>query len=158
VSSGPVLAIGAVALRWDADALRSPAEERPERAWSLQGQLGGGLLRVVSAAFADGTVLGLAALRPRGSDRHADEEVAGVLVGDDGEQEILHEPLLSTEYGPDGAPRRLGIEVIDPEAGIARRVAADRVAGEPSDSRLVRMRFRMHGVEGEGTYEVVGPA
>ena len=50
------------------------------------------------------------------------------------------EALLSTEYGPDGAPRRLGLELYATEGAIPIRVAADVVEASVSDDGDLQAR------------------
>jgi hypothetical protein len=82
------------------------------------------LVRVLSARFDDGRRLALAAIRPTGAEGHGEEAVFGVLFSE-GEAEALSEVLLSAEHGPDGAVRRVGLELYRGEDGLPIRVAGD---------------------------------
>lgn len=134
----------------------SPWELESEPDWShLEG------IRLVSARFDDGAVLGVAALRPRGARGHGDDVVIARLVDRDGEETTTSDALVSVEYDAAGTPRRLGIELWPEPDSAPRRVAADR-EGE-SEARSVRgrngvaMRFRLDGTGGSGLYEVLRP-
>ena len=110
-------------IEWDVEALRElsaaprhpgTAEARPT--WRLEREPdweGASALRVISASFDDGALLGVAALRPRGAAGHDADAVGAVLVSPEGEVARAHEALLSTEYGPDGRARRLGLELYE---------------------------------------------
>jgi hypothetical protein len=114
-------------------------------------------IRLVSALFDDGGALGVAVLRPQGARGHDEDVAATRLIDAEGEPTEISEALLSVEYDPAGAPRRVGLELwTDPDSSPLR-VAADR-AGEtaPRGGReAVPMRFRLDGVEGAGLYEVL---
>jgi hypothetical protein len=75
----------------------------------------------------------------------------------------LHEVLLSTEYGPDGRARRLGLELYEGPDGPPLRVAADRVgtveeASEDDGVREhARLSLRMEGTPGTGLHELIRP-
>ena len=160
-------AAGGPALRveWDLQALRELSgtaqagvgQTRPT--WRLERDPdweGFSALRVISASFDDGAVLGVAALRPRGSAGHDTDAVAAVLVSPEGEVALPHEALLSTEYGPDGKARRLGLELYEDPTGPPLRGVADRVAdARPSaGGEQTALRLRMEGTSGRGVHEV----
>ena len=133
-ADGPTLRV-----EWDLEALRElnagshPAGVAGARpSWRLEAEPGwdrAGVLRLISASFDDGSLLAVAALRPLGVEGHDAEAVGAVLVAPQGEAAQLHEALLSTEYGPDGRARRLGLELYESSTDPAVRVVADRVAG-----------------------------
>ncbi len=160
-------AAGGPALRveWDLDALRElsgaagPDTGQTRPTWRLERDSdwdGVSALRVISASFDNGAMLGVAALRPRGSAGHDADAVAAVLVSPEGEVARPHEALLSTEYGPDGRARRLGLELYEDPTGPPLRVVADRVADpHPSASgEQTALRLRMEGTSGRGVHEV----
>src|SRR5919197_6618951 len=69
-------------------------------------------IRLVSAAFEDGAVLGVAAIRPRDARGHGDDAVAARLIDAQGLETATAEALVSGEYDPAHIPRRLGIELV----------------------------------------------
>jgi hypothetical protein len=121
---------------WDAERLGSlQPDATAAPVWRLAGQLDWDeveRVRVLSARLGDGRLLALAALRPAGSEGHGDEYVAG-LLGVPGAYTQLGEALISTEYGPDELPRRVGLELYREAAGLPIRLAAD-VAGTARDA------------------------
>ena len=74
-----------------------------------------------------------------------------------GEATQLHEALLSTEYGPDGRARRLGLELYEDPTDPPVRVVADRVAEARQDGgrEQTALRLRMAGTPGAGLYELM---
>ncbi len=68
----------------------------------------------------------------------------------------LHEALLSTEYGPDGRARRLGLELYESSTDRPIRVVADRVAEarDDADGERTALSLRMEGTPGAGLYEL----
>jgi hypothetical protein len=137
-------------LTWEPDA----GTGRP---WRLDGELDWGAvdsLRVVSATLDDGTVLGAAALRPAEASDHGGDLVAATILRPDAEPEPIEEALLSTEYGPDGAPRRLGLELWPPADGVPVRVAADVGGGDGPDGALA-LTVRSGGHTGTGSLHIV---
>ena len=112
---------------------------------------------MISASFDDGSLLAVAALRPLGVEGHDAEAVGAVLVAPQGEAARLHEALLSTEYGPDGRARRLGLELYESSTDPPIRVVADRVAdaGEDTDGERSALTLRMEGTPGAGLYELM---
>jgi hypothetical protein len=153
-----------VRFEWDEEALGAiEADPGREPVWRLGGELDWDeieLVRVLSAGLDDGRLLALAALRPAGAEGHGDEVISGAL-GTPGSAGALEEVLLSTEYGPDGLPRRVGLEVHEAGAEISTRFAAGVDATSRSDSGAVErvaagLTFR--GVGGKGVLDVVSRA
>jgi hypothetical protein len=120
------------------------------------------MLRLISAAFEDGTLLAIAALRPVDAEGHDREAVGGLLTDPEGALAVLPEALISTEFGPDGRPRRLGLELYkDPDSPPLR------VAGEidPTGARTeasgawtqdtAQVGLRWDERRGHGLYEVL---
>ena len=110
-------------------------------------------VRVLSARLGDGRRLALVALRPAGTAGHGDEVVAGA-IGDGESFSGLAEPLLSTEYGPDGRPRRIA------DDGLALRIAADVTSVDASttggvDRIAAALVVRAAGDEGAGTFDTL---
>ena len=151
-------------VEWAPDALRALAgAAEPAAAWRLEGELDWDAiesLRVVSAAFEDGRLLAVVAVRPAGAAGHDQQHLRGVLIEPEGEVFELAEALLSTEYDAAGAPARIGLELYtdpDPDA-VPLRVAADRerpgTETEPGRT-AIPMGFRLEGARGDGLLELV---
>jgi len=152
-------------VEWDPDrltALATPAPGQPaEPVWRLDVEPDWATiesLRLISAAFDDGRLLAVVALRPPDAEGHDETDVRGALVQANGEVVELAEALLSTEYDADGAPTRIGLELYTYADAIPLRVAADR-AGDDSPHadgrRAIPMSFRLEGTSGAGLLEVV---
>jgi hypothetical protein len=129
-------------IEWSADELSSlvAPEPRPKPPWRLSGELDWDeveALRVVSGRIGADTLLAIAAVRPRDAEGHGDEVVAGAIGGPDGFDQ-LDEALLSTEYGPDGVARRIGLELYRDEDGLPLRVAGDLVGTDQQTSGRIR--------------------
>lgn len=120
---------------WNAEDLEGSGREPGDApAWSLSGELDWDeveRVRVLSARLDDGRLLAIAALRPAGAPGHGTELVTGA-VGEPGSFSALDEALLSTEYGADRLPRRIGLELYPDADGIAMRIAGDVSAVESS--------------------------
>jgi hypothetical protein len=161
-ADGPALRV-----EWDVEALRElsatprhPGAGEARPTWRLEREPdweGASALRVISARFDDGALLAVAALRPRGAAGHDADAVGAVLVSAEGEVAQVHEALLSTEYGPDGSARRLGVELYGDSTGPPIRVVADRVAdARPGASgEQTALRLRMEGMPGTGVHELM---
>jgi hypothetical protein len=158
-----------IRVEWDAAALGElnarPLDGDDTEApptWRLETDPGGdgtGTLRVISASFDDGALLAVAALRPPGAGGHDADAVGAILVSPEGEASELHHVLLSTEYGTDGRPRRVGLELYEDPADPPTRVVGDRVAetrGGPRGEQIA-LRLRMEGTSGTGVHELVAP-
>lgn len=157
----------ALRVEWNVEALRElsaapghqdASEARPT--WRLEREPDwerARALRVISASFDDGALLAVAALRPRGAAGHDADAVGAVLVSAQGEVAQLHDALLSTEYGPDGRARRLGLELYEDPAGPPIRIVADRVADarQGAGGERTALRLRMEGTAGTGLHELV---
>jgi hypothetical protein len=161
-SGGPLLRI-----EWDAEALRElsatshdPGGRDARPIWRLEQDPdwdGASALRVISASFDDGALLGVAALRPREAAGHDADAVGAILVSPDGEVARPYEALLSTEYGPDGRARRLGLELYEEPTDPPVRVVADRLADarQGSGGEQTALTLRMDGTPGSGVYELM---
>jgi hypothetical protein len=152
----------ALRVEWPAEALAEPGASRP---WRLEGQIDWDevqALRVLEAGLGDGRAVAIAALRPANAAGHGDELVTGVLVTDDAVEDLT-ETLLSTEYGPDGLPRRLGLELYRGDDPIPIRVAAnveDVSATREGGLQDVRAKLevRRDGSTASGAFEILTPA
>jgi hypothetical protein len=157
----------ALRLEWDLDALRELDATRGDRGadgalstWRRDGKPDwerASALRVISASFEDGSLLGVAALRPREAAGHDADAVGAVLVSAEGQAARLHEALLSTEYGPDGRARRLGLELYEDSTHPPLRVVADRVAEarQGPGREQTKLRLKMEGISGAGLHELM---
>jgi hypothetical protein len=150
-----------VRLRWNPGAL----EGEPASAWELAAppdwdQLEA--IRLISAAFEDGAVMGVAAIRPRDAHGHGEDDVAARFLDPEGIPVDTSEALVSVEYDPARHPRRLGIELWPETDSPPLRIAADRdaAAEHPAGEgrEVVAMTFRLGGVTGGGLYETVRPS
>jgi hypothetical protein len=161
-AGGPALRI-----EWDVDALRElsassgqPGAGEAPPAWRLEPGPDWervSALRLISATFDDGALLAVAALRPRGAAGHDADAVGAILVSPEGEVTRPHEALLSTEYGPDGSARRLGLELYEDNAGPPVRIAADRIAnaGDGAAGGWTALALRMDGTPGTGLHQLI---
>lgn len=114
-----------------------------------------GLARALSASFDDGLAIAVLALRPTGAGGHGEESVAAILTRGE-EATAVDEALLSVEYDPDGAPRRVGLELYESPDALPMRIAGDRAAAAsaPGDTAF---EMRHGGVPGRGRLTVVRP-
>jgi hypothetical protein len=151
-------------IEWRLGSLASAASDE-SRAWRLDGDLDWDeieAVRVLSAALGEERAVALAAVRPAGAAGHGDEAVAAILVSE-GAAEQVDEALLSTEYGPDELPRRVGIELYREGDPIPPRVAADVTEaatgreGGVTDVRAT-LAVRLDGKATSGLYEILTPA
>lgn len=153
----------ALRLEWDAEALaRLDARLGRQPVWRLGGELDWdevSELRVVSGHLERDRLIAVAALRPADAAGHGDEIVAGA-TGNPEALEQLAETLVSTEYGPDGAPRRIGLELYRDDGGIPLRVAGDvtevsRETDGPVGRISAALELRAGGDVGVGTLEIL---
>ena len=107
-----------------------------------------------------GRTLAVAGVRPTGTADHGGEVLAGAIGGD-----VRFEPgavLLSTEYGPDELPRRIGLELRAGAEGMPLRIAGDIERAETTVEGGVRrvhapVTLRLDGTKGIGVYEILTP-
>jgi hypothetical protein len=117
--------------------------------------------RSIAIVFADGGLLALSAVRPRGAGGHGEETTGAVLCGPDGAPVDVSETLLSTEYGPDGVQRRATLELwLDDEDGQPLRgagtlISAAEISHPGLTGTVAFFRWSVEGREGLGHYEVV---
>jgi hypothetical protein len=148
---------------WPLERLESLDGTESEPVWERAGELDWDeidLLRAFSGRLGDGRAVAVAALRPAGADGHGDDAVAGVLVTD-GEPKALAATLLSTEYGPGGAVRRVGLELYPEDQGLPLRVAGDvtgieRLGEGGTERTRVALALRA-GSEGAGILDIIRP-
>jgi hypothetical protein len=152
------VADSAVRLRWN-----PVASEGAEPGWEVASdpdwsRLEG--IRLVSAVFEDGAALGVAAIRPLGAQGHGEDAVAARYLDADGIQTATSEALVSVQYDSGRRPRRVGIELWPDADSAPLRIAADREAEAPpgGGEAVVPMGFRLDGVAGRGSYEIVQQA
>ncbi len=151
-------------IEWSAEALAALVAPQldAEPPWTLAGELDWDEvegLRIVSARLGPDRLLAVGALRPKGAGGHGEEVVAGAL-GDALEFQQLDESLLSTEYGPDGAVRRIGLELYRDADALPIRIAGDVIASSSDRHGSVRrhtaaFELRSAGDEGIGVLDVL---
>jgi hypothetical protein len=95
---------------------------------------------VLTAALDDGGLLRLAAARAAGAAGHDAAGIAAVLEDADGTTRF-EEVLLSVQYGPDHAIRRIGLELYPEGEEYPVRAAGDQSNGE--------FDFRLDGRSGK---------
>jgi hypothetical protein len=152
---------------WSAETLAAlgPAALDADPPWALGGELDWDeveALRIFSARLGSERLLAVVALRPAGAGGHGDEVVAGAL-GDGSEFEQLEEALISTEAGPDGKLRRIGLELYRAESGLPLRVAGEAVGASARVEGAVRretvaFELRWAGEAGFGILDLLTPA
>jgi hypothetical protein len=117
--------------------------------------------RAIGIAFADGGMLALSAVRPHGAAGHGEEVVATVLCDPDGAPVDVSETLLSTEYGADGVPRRVTLELWTdgedgrPLRGAGTLISSREVSRPGLDAVIAFFRWSLEGREGLGHYEIL---
>ena len=124
------------------------------------------LTRSIAVVFGDGGILALDAVRPRGAETHAEEEVIAAYADPEGISTPFAETLLSTQYDGDGRQVRATLELwSEEETAISRgrRAAGTIVCGTSlalGERRLDLAIFRwsMDGTPGLGRYEVLSGA
>jgi hypothetical protein len=153
-------------VEWRSEALAGldPRAEDAGGVWRLAGELDWDAieaLRILSGRLGDGRLLAIAAVRPAGASGHGDELTAGAIGEPDGFERI-DEVLLSTEYGSDGLPRRVGLELYPDQTSLPMRIAgvaiAPAEAGQSGGVRRVRvgLELRGNGSRGAAVYELLG--
>lgn len=121
------------------------------------------LRRSIGIVFSDGGLLAITASLPAGAREHGEEEVAAVLCDPDAAPVAFDEALLSTEYGEDGVPRRVSLELWPdaedgrPLRGAGTLISSARVQRRGLDAEIAFFRWSVEGREGLGTYEIARP-
>ena len=109
------------------------------------------LIRSLTVALDDGSVLDVETARPSGATGHGGE-VGGAQLADSDSLARFDEPLLSTEYDPAGEPRRVGVELWPPtDDAVAVRGAGTLIARAGTTTFL---RFTVDGKPGTARYEL----
>lgn len=115
-------------------------------------------LRVLTADLDDGGVLRLAAARPAGATGHDADAIASTLTDGEGTVEF-EETLLSAQYAPDGAIRRIGLELHPAGEDYPMRAAGDTTDaggdGTEPGRRQATLDFRLAGRPGRAVFEIV---
>ena len=118
------------------------------------------LTRSVSAWLEDGTSVTVAAVRPAGTENHADEATWGALLDAEGTI-ALADPRVSTTYDGDGHQRRAGLELwVGEEDDYPRRGAGQVLCGSSVELGQLRLDcaffvWQLDGREGVGRYDLV---
>jgi hypothetical protein len=151
-------------IEWRTEALAAldPAAHDREPVWRLGGELDWDeveTLRILSGRLDENRVLAIAALRPAAASGHGEEIVAGAL-GDLQAPDRLAEALLSTEYGADGLPSRVGLELYHGGGALPTRIAGDVTATATSQQGGVRrtsaaLALRSSGDAGVGVFDLL---
>jgi hypothetical protein len=117
--------------------------------------------RSIGIVFSDGGLLALSAVRPAAASGHGDERVTAILSDPDGVPIEVSEALLSTEYGPDGVPRRATLELWtdgeegQPLRGAGALIGATSVERAGPASEIAFFRWSLEGRDGLGHYELI---
>jgi hypothetical protein len=110
-------------------------------------------------AFAEGSGMTVAAVRPAGTADHGQELIAGHLLSGRVEPLALEQVRLSTVYDRTGRPREAGLELLAPGDEMPRRVAGEATCGISIESDaavtwLAFFRWSFDGVPGVGSYQL----
>jgi hypothetical protein len=111
------------------------------------------LVRSLAAVLDDGALLAVASARPRGAAGHGEEAASAVLLDAEGSVTGFDEPLVSTEYDPEGHPRRVGVELWGSDDDAAPLRGAGTLLGPAADVAL--LRFTLDGTPGTARYELL---
>ncbi len=125
-----------------------------------------GSLRFVATWFENDVAIALLATRPAGAKGH-DRDVVAAVEQNEGPTLTVFDPRLSTTYGANGVPSRMGIEMwlgASEEGDLTAR----RLAGEVTQpgmsislagTTLMALALRCHsrGAPGAGLYVIAGP-
>ncbi|MEA2196188.1 MAG: hypothetical protein QOJ25_239 [Solirubrobacteraceae bacterium] len=117
-------------------------------------------LRAVSGWFGEAEGLAVLAARPRRARGHDTELLAAALI-EGGVAVPVTEPRLSSTYGADGVPVRVGLELWLGEEDTEqypRRAAGESIGRSLACDGSLRsqlLRWRMRGRQGTGVYELL---
>jgi hypothetical protein len=117
-------------------------------------------LRLLAAAFADGSAAAVVAIRPAGAEGHDADSLSAVLVDAGRNVGDVHDLLFSTERDDDGLVRRIGLEIWTSDEPPPRRLAADRNQTSTDDAdgverERVLMDARLDGESGTALLEIL---
>lgn len=121
------------------------------------------LARTLTAWFDDGRAVSLVAVRGARATTHADEAVT-CLLREGATTVAVADPRLSTTYDGQERQRAAGLELyLAEEDAAAVRAAGEAAAGTTLDLGRLRLdcaffRWRMHGHQGVGRYDVLRKA
>ena len=161
--SVPIGAGVKVDLERDGESIAAPNDAGADGPWRITAPIewdGIAAVRLLSAEFKDRSVLAVLAVRPAGASGHGEEHVAAVLRDHKGDETELEHALLSTEYGSDGEPTRIGIELHLNDEEIPLRGAGDASASRVIEDAAMRrsvtqLTMRLDGTEGKGAFEIL---
>lgn len=153
---------GAVELDGDAVGSLTPGAA-PQSPWSLVEEpdwQAVEVVRLLAAAFDDGSIAALVAVRPARADGHDAERMAALMVDPKGRVGEVEQALLSTELDAEGKVRRVGVELWPTEEPPPHRLAADRVShatdrAETLASETALMDARIDGEKGTAIFAVL---
>lgn len=119
-----------------------------------------GAVRTIWMLPPSGGIFVLFAARPVGSEEHGSETLGAARISPEGEVRSWSEPLLSTEYGPDGNHRRATLELWDADRpadrGAGLRLAGLGMALGGFHLEAARFDWKLNGAAGIGAYEILG--
>ena len=152
-----------VTLEWDAAATAESSEAGADGPWRITTPIRWDAItavRLLCAEFKDHSALAVLAVRPAEAAGHDGEHVAAALRGRKGDESELERVLLSTEYGPDSEPARIGIELHLSDEEVPLRGAGDASASRVIENEAMRrsvtqLTMRLDGTEGSGTFEIL---
>jgi hypothetical protein len=118
-----------------------------------------GSLRGVWGWFDDEQAVGVIAARPSGAAGQESDRLTATLFDAEG-RVTVQDPRLSTAYGPDGLPARMGMElwVGDGDEQYPQRAAGeavasgDELAAGGTTLRILPLRCHSRGLDGPGVY------
>jgi hypothetical protein len=133
------------------------------RSWGVADWSRIALTRSLAAWLEDGSSLTVAAVRPEGSESHADEATWGAMLDAEGTVRIA-DPRVSTTYDGDGHQRRAGLELwVSEDDDYPRRGSGQVLCGSSVELGQLRLdcaffAWQLDGREGVGRYDMVRPA
>ena len=133
------------------------------RSWGVADWSRIALTRSLAAWLDDGSSLTVVAVRPEGSDNHADEATWGAMLDAEGTVRIAN-PRVSTTYDGDGHQRRAGLELwVSEDDDYPRRGTGQVLCGSSVELGQLRLdcaffAWELDGREGVGRYDMVRPA
>lgn len=119
--------------------------------------------RFVTAATAEGALVGVAADRARASEAHGDEQVGGEILDAQDWAGPLEEVRLSTIYDANGMPRKAGLELYRPGDEFPARLSGRAVGGATMELggaalTIAFFDWSLAGQPAWGTYELESAA